>query len=275
VHEEKTKHDTVEHEQHQQEQPEQKKKKKQQQQQEEKHEKQEQPEEHAKKESEEQAEQQQQPPQGEEEEEVRKRKQAELEEEVQYLRQKVQEFREQALYALAEKENVRRLAKADVEAAKAYGISKFAKDMLEVADNLHSAMQAVPDLSTVDPSSDEARHLASLKMGVEMTLKVFERVLERHGVRRFDPLGQRFDPHMHEALFQVPHGRPGSVAQVTKAGYLLHDRVLRPALVGVVPGTWKDEHDDHPSSSTAATATSAEQPTPDPASASPSSSSDK
>jgi molecular chaperone GrpE len=162
---------------------------------------------------------------------------------VRALQERVKEFREQALYALAEKDNVRRLAKTDVDSARVFGISKFAADVLEVADNLHSAMRAVPDLPAAEASgSEEARHLASLKMGVEMTLKVFQKVLERHGVRPFDPLGQRFDPHQHQALFQVPQGRPGSVAQVAKVGYLLHDRVLRPAFVGVVPGTWKDDH---------------------------------
>ncbi len=136
----------------------------------------------------------------------------------------------QALRAAAEAENVRRRARKDVEDASKYATSNIARDLVTVIENLQRAVGAVPE-------GERQAHplLTSLWTGVEMTLSEFLSVFERHGIRRVDPLGQAFDHQLHEAVVQVPDPTqaPGTVIQTIQAGYVLHDRLLRPALVAV------------------------------------------
>jgi len=138
--------------------------------------------------------------------------------------------KDKLLRALAETENQRRRAQRDTEDARRYAASNFAKDMLDVADNLRRA------LGSLDPASLQDERAKALVEGVAATERALLAALERHGIKRIDPeIGERFDPHFHEAMFEVPNtGKPGgSVVQVVQAGYRMHDRLLRPAMVGV------------------------------------------
>lgn len=149
------------------------------------------------------------------------------------LTAQVAEVKDQLLRALAETENLRRRSQREREDAVRYATAPFAKDMIEVADNLSRALEAVP------PDAVEAdEHLKTLMTGVRMTEKALQSVFEKHHIRRIDPMGQRMDPHAHEALFEVPDpSQPaGTVVQVIRAGYRLHDRLLRAAQVGVAKG---------------------------------------
>ena len=138
--------------------------------------------------------------------------------------------KDKLLRALAETENQRRRAQRDREDARKYAASNFAKDMLDVADNLRRA------LGSLDPASLQDERAKALVEGVAATERALLAALERHGIKRIEPeIGERFDPNLHEAMFEVPNtGKPGgSVVQVVQAGYRMHDRLLRPAMVGV------------------------------------------
>jgi molecular chaperone GrpE len=139
-------------------------------------------------------------------------------------------LKDQLLRALAETENVRRRAARDREDAQRYAASNFAKDMLTVSDNLARALQHIP---AEQLESDPA--LKSLYDGVAATERQLLAAFERHGIKRIDPLGEKFDPHLHQAMFEVPgSGQPaGTVVQVLQPGYVMHDRLLRAAMVGV------------------------------------------
>jgi len=143
---------------------------------------------------------------------------------------KAADLKDQLLRALAETENVRRRVQRDRDEALKYATSGFAKDLLPVADNLRRALAAIPQEAL---ENDEA--LRTLKTGVEMTERLLQTALERHQVKRITPLGEKFDSHFHQAMFEVPGtGQPaGTVVQVLEDGYTIHDRLLRPALVGV------------------------------------------
>ena len=146
------------------------------------------------------------------------------------------EAKERALRMAAEMENLRRRTQREVSDAKSFAVSGFARDMLEVADNLSRALDAVPEGSD-DPA------LKGLKEGVEMTGRTLERVLERHGVRKLTPEGEKFDPNFHQAMFKVPNPEVpnNAVVQVVQPGYAIGPRVLRPAMVGVAEGGPKFE----------------------------------
>ena len=135
--------------------------------------------------------------------------------------------------ALAENENVRNRSKKMVDDAKLYGIQSFSKDLLEVSDILEKATSSVPQ-----EELDKNEHLKHLFEGLTMTQTQLQKVFENHGLEKVDPIGEKFDPNFHEALFMVPFPdkEPGTVAIVEKIGYRLHGRPLRPALVGVVQG---------------------------------------
>ena len=138
--------------------------------------------------------------------------------------------KDKLLRALAESENQRRRAQRDREDASKYAAANFAKDMLDVADNLHRA------IGSVDPASLQDGPAKALVEGVAATERALLAALERHGIKRIEPeIGERFDPNWHEAMFEVPNtGHPaGSIVQVVQAGYRMHDRLLRPAMVGV------------------------------------------
>lgn len=138
--------------------------------------------------------------------------------------------RDQTLRALAELENTRKRAQKDREEAGAYAISKFARDLLNVSDNLRRALEAVPvDLKDVDP------RIPGLLTGVEATERELLAVFDRNGIRKIEPLDEKFDPNFHEVMFEapVPGKAAGVVIQVVEAGYILKDRLLRAAKVGV------------------------------------------
>ncbi|MEX2009732.1 MAG: nucleotide exchange factor GrpE [Dongiaceae bacterium] len=142
-------------------------------------------------------------------------------------------FKDQLLRALAEMENVRRRAQRDRDDAAKYGVSVFAQDLLAVADNLRRALEALP------PEALEAdEYLRNLAAGVELTERQLLAAFERHGIQRFEPVGEPFDSHRHQAMFEVPGSdQPaGTVVQLLQPGYMLYDRLLRPAMVGVAKG---------------------------------------
>ena len=145
-----------------------------------------------------------------------------------------EDLKDKALRAAAEMENLRRRTARDVQDARAYAIANFARDMLSVSDNRRRAIEAV---------TDEARAvggagLASLIEGVEVTERAMLSALERHGVKKLAPEGEKFDPNFHQAMFEVPNpGVPANtVVQVVQPGYSIGERVLRPAMVGVAKG---------------------------------------
>ncbi len=146
----------------------------------------------------------------------------------------VAELKDKYLRAYAETENTRRRAERDVADARNYSIAGFARDMLAIADNLGRALEAV------DPAVREAAEgtMRALLDGVDLTSRELLKALEKHGVKRLEPMGQKFDPNFHQAMFEVPdQGVPaGTVVQVVQPGYGIGDRVLRPALVGVAKG---------------------------------------
>jgi molecular chaperone GrpE len=141
--------------------------------------------------------------------------------------------KDQLLRALAEAENTRRRTQRDREEFARYAASPFAKDILPVADNLSRALAAVPPEAL---AKDEA--LKNLVDGIAATERQLQAALERHHIKRIEALGEKFDSHRHQAMFEMPgSGKPGgTVVQELQAGYLLHDRLLRPALVGVAKG---------------------------------------
>jgi molecular chaperone GrpE len=140
-------------------------------------------------------------------------------------------LKDKLLRALAETENVRRRAERERSEAAQYGLAGFARDTLAVADNLRRALDHLP--AEVREQADE--RLRGFVEGVEMTERELLNVLERHNIRPINPKGQRFDPHFHQAMFEVEHGDapPGTVVEVVQAGYAVGDRLLRPAMVGV------------------------------------------
>ena len=146
------------------------------------------------------------------------------------------EEKERALRLVADMENLRRRTERELRDAKAFAVSNFARDMLDVADNLSRALDAVPEGSD-DPA------LKGLKEGVEMTGRTLDRTLEKHGVRKLEPVGEKFDPNFHQAMFKMPDpNQPqNTVAQVVQPGYAIGPRVLRPAMVGVTEGGPKRE----------------------------------
>jgi molecular chaperone GrpE len=145
-------------------------------------------------------------------------------------RQEAAQLKDQLLRALAEAENVRRRAQREREDAAKYAIANFARDVLQVSDNLHRALEAIPQTALAE---DEA--LRSLHEGVSATERQLEAALERQQVKRVWPMGEKFDANLHQAMFEVQTAdhQPGTVVQVMQAGYTIHDRLLRPALVGV------------------------------------------
>ena len=150
-------------------------------------------------------------------------------------------LKEQLLRALADAENARRRAKKDVEDARNYAISRFAQDLLGVADNLGRALEIIP--ADKRESDDAVKAIAE---GIEMTAREFETALGRHGITRIDPLGEKFDYNLHQALFETAEtDQPdGTVVQVFQTGYRIGDRLLREAMVGVAKGGTQPATDD-------------------------------
>jgi molecular chaperone GrpE len=150
------------------------------------------------------------------------------------LAREAADYKDKLLRSLAEMENLRKRTERQVADARDYGIAAFARDILAVADNMERALGALDaDLREKADAGTKA-----LLDGVELTERELLKVLEKHGVKKFDPLGEKFDPNLHQAMYQVPDpSRPaGTVAQVVQPGYMIGDRMLRPALVGVAIG---------------------------------------
>ncbi|RYC09920.1 nucleotide exchange factor GrpE [Ciceribacter ferrooxidans] len=149
------------------------------------------------------------------------------------------ELRDRFLRLAAEMDNLRRRTERDVKDAKAYAVTGFARDMLAVSDNLRRALEAVSEEARA--SADAG--LSALIEGVEMTERGMLSTLERHGVRKIEPQGQKFDPNFHQAMFEIPNPdvANNTVVQVVQAGFTIGDRVLRPAMVGVAKGGQKTE----------------------------------
>jgi molecular chaperone GrpE len=153
---------------------------------------------------------------------------------VEALAREAAEYKDKLLRTLAEMENLRRRTEREIADARHYGISSFARDILAVADNMDRALQALDaDLREKADTATKA-----LLDGVELTERELLKVLEKHGVKRFEPIGERFDPNLHQAMYEVPDASvpSGQVVQVVQAGYKIADRILRPALVAVAKG---------------------------------------
>jgi len=147
------------------------------------------------------------------------------------------ELKDQVLRLAAEMENLRRRTARDVADARAYSVANFARDMLQVSDNLNRALQAIPE-----GAREKDTGLNALAEGVEMTERAMMAALERNGVKKIEPEGQKFDPNFHQAMFEIPNTEVpnNTVQQVVQAGYVIGDRVLRPAMVGVSKGGPKE-----------------------------------
>lgn len=145
-----------------------------------------------------------------------------------------QDLKDKLLRTLADMENMRRRTEREVADARAYAVTNFARDMLNVADNVRRAIESVP----AEARAAAEGPLKALVEGIELTERDLLKTLERHGVRQLDPQGQKFDPNLHQAMFEVPNPDVpnGTVVQVVQSGYVIGERVLRPALVGVAKG---------------------------------------
>ena len=140
------------------------------------------------------------------------------------------ELRDQLLRTLADNENLRRRTERELASAKKYGAMGFARDLMASVDNLDKAIGLIPE------NKDELDEtLKNILIGVEMTGREIASVLERHNISKISPDGEKFDYNLHQAMFEVPSDEvePGIVMQVVQSGYQLHDRLLRPAMVGV------------------------------------------
>ncbi len=149
-----------------------------------------------------------------------------------------EELKDRALRIAAEMENLRKRTARDVHDARSYSIANFARDMLGVADNMRRALDAIPD-QAMEAADDGLKSLAE---GVEMTARDMLTTLERHGVKKLAPKGEKFDPNFHQAMFEVqnPDVANNTVTEVVQEGYVIGERVLRPAMVGVAKGGPKE-----------------------------------
>lgn len=166
--------------------------------------------------------------------EIPQAEQAKIAELVETLARESAENKDKLLRALAEMENLRRRTERQVADARDYSIASFARDVLAVADNMHRALTAIgPELRA---SADAG--FKTLLEGVELTERELLKVLEKNGISRFEPQGEKFDPNVHQAMFELPDPSvpAGTIAQVVQPGYMIGERVLRPALVGVAKG---------------------------------------
>jgi len=153
---------------------------------------------------------------------------------VEALAKEAAESRDKMLRTLAEMENLRKRTAREVADARIYGITGFARDVLDIADNLQRALDAVP----AEAKASAGPGLNALIEGVELTERSLLNTLEKNGVKKFDPAGEKFDPNFQQAMYEVPDASvpAGTVVQVVQAGYTIGERVLRPALVAVSKG---------------------------------------
>jgi molecular chaperone GrpE len=144
------------------------------------------------------------------------------------------DMKDRLLRTLAEMENLRKRTEREIADSRLYSVASFARDMLNVADNMRRALDAVPAelRANADPN------VKALIEGVDLTERELQKALEKNGIRQFSPQGEKFDPNLHQAMFEVPDPTvpAGSVVQVVQPGYMIGERILRPALVGVSKG---------------------------------------
>jgi molecular chaperone GrpE len=145
------------------------------------------------------------------------------------LQAELAEAKQATLYAQAETQNVRRRLEKDAQDARAYGATNFARDILSVADNLARALDVIPAAMREDEASK------GLIVGLEATQRELDSVFARNGITRIESLGQPLDPNRHQAMIELPSAdaEPGTIVQEMQAGYMIKDRLLRPAMVGV------------------------------------------
>lgn len=149
------------------------------------------------------------------------------------------DLRDRFLRLAADMDNLRRRTEREIKDAKSYAVTGFARDMLSVSDNLRRAIESLPE----DARAGADAAVTALIEGVEMTERGMLATMERHGIRKIEPVGQKFDPNFHQAMFEVPNPdvANNTVVQVVQAGYAIGERVLRPAMVGVAKGGPKAE----------------------------------
>ncbi|MES2253160.1 MAG: nucleotide exchange factor GrpE [Pseudomonadota bacterium] len=147
------------------------------------------------------------------------------------LEQQVADMKDQWLRAVAETENIRKRGQREKEDATRYAPSNLARDIVSVADNIRRAL----DACAKEDTTQLAANIQGLITGVELTVKEFDTILERHHIKRIQPLHEKFDPNHHQAMFEIESNEhpAGTVLNIMQDGYLLHDRLLRPAMVGV------------------------------------------
>jgi molecular chaperone GrpE len=139
-------------------------------------------------------------------------------------------LKDQLMRALADAENTRKRAQKEVDDAYKYAVGNFAKDLVAVLENLYRAEESIPA-----EEAEKNELFSNLYKGVEMTKNEFIRVFEKHGLKRINPMGEKFDHNLHQAVAQIPDAEheEGTVVQVLQAGYILQDRLIQPAMVGV------------------------------------------
>ncbi|AAZ11779.1 co-chaperone GrpE, putative [Trypanosoma brucei brucei TREU927] len=160
---------------------------------------------------------------------------AKLEKELSDAKERIAELKKEVLYRAADAENARRIGSEDVTKAKAYGITSFGKDMLDVVDTLERGLEAITKLPQAEVEGHKT--LSSIHTGIKLSLKLLLNNLAKHGIEKLDvAVGAKFDPNFHDALLKVPptaEAPPGHISTVLKTGYKIQDRVLRASQVGV------------------------------------------
>ena len=153
-----------------------------------------------------------------------------IEQTVENQNKQITELKDQLLRSLAESENLRKRTIKEIADAKKYSHISFIRDLVSSVDNLHRALEAVPD-----DKSQLSEPIKNLVIGLEIVEKEILNTFEKHSLKQINPLGEKFDYNLHQAMFEVPTNEkePGYVVEVSQKGYLLHDRLVRPAMVGI------------------------------------------
>ncbi len=143
------------------------------------------------------------------------------------------QLKDQLLRAMAETENMRRRTEREMQSARKYGHTSFARDLVGAIDNLARAIDVTETGALDEGGSDDA--LQALRKGIELSWTEIQSIIQKHGIKRIDPVGEKFDYNLHQAMFELPTDdhEPGMVVEVVQHGYVLHERLLRPAMVGV------------------------------------------
>jgi molecular chaperone GrpE len=160
-------------------------------------------------------------------------------EEKDLLNVQISDLKDQLLRTMAESENIRKRTLKEVEQAKKYSHISFVRDLVSSVDNLKRALDSVPD-----DKMDFPEPITNLILGLEIIEKEIVTTLERHNIKQISPLGEKFDYNFHQAMFEVPtnDSEPGVIVEVSQNGYLLYDRLVRPAMVGISKKIEQNEH---------------------------------